>query len=432
MTDRFGGQTIRQLAIILLVAAVPGVAQDASDAARPFYGSGGPGGSRAAGFAQAFTAIADDGSALYYNPAGLALQTHTEINFGLRHIVAGTEGSGTNSPISATRLGNLFVVLPGEGSLWTVALGYHSVRAFERSRTLSAITTDPSDPETVTLTETVVEEGQLSSAVAGVGYQVSPRLSIGGTVNLLFGANIYDDTEQSVFFDGTVLNSSFLHVEPTYRGLGFSLGVLAMPMPNWRLGFLIQSPQSIAVTEISYDDQDPSEFSREYTTRNGFSLRVGSALNIGPLLLSADIFWIDYSQIRFESDLEEEFIDPQDSSIYYLDIDLSVNNTLRSTYNSAPGFAFGGELLLPMVNVKLRGGYRYRPALKPGTFEESDRRTITAGASFVVTSGLKMDITYSHSYWDRTLAESSIFWHSGIGPLRSTIGTITANLVMRL
>ncbi len=407
---------VRHLAAIMLVAAVPSLAQDASDAVRPFYGSGGPGGSRAAGFAQAFTAIADDGSALYYNPAGLAHQTSTEINFGLNYIIAGTEWIAENSSsISATRLGNLLIVLPGKGTRWTVALGYSSVRAFERARSLSVSSDNNSS------TETVVEEGHLSSAVAGVGYQVSPQLSIGGTINLLFGRNIYNDTDLRVL-NGAVVDSFFLYVEPSYRGVGFSLGVLAVPLPYWRFGFLIQSPQSIAVTEISYDDQDSQESSRNYTTRKGFSLRVGTALNMGPLLLSADIFWVDFSQVRFDSDITDNG----------LPIDTQINETLRTNYSSTPGFAFGGELLLPGVNVKLRGGYRYRPALKRGTFEESARQTMTAGASFVVTSGLKMDITYSHSFWERKLEESSIFWNPAISPLRSTVGTLTANLVMRL
>ena len=43
-----------------------------------------------------------------------------------------------------------------------------------------------------------------------------------------------------------------------------------------------------------------------------------------------------------------------------------------------------------------------------------------------------MDITYSHSFWERKLEETSIFWNSDINPLRSTVGTLTANLVMRL
>ncbi|MCH7529153.1 MAG: UPF0164 family protein, partial [Candidatus Marinimicrobia bacterium] len=56
--------------------------QTAVDAVRPFWGISSPGG-RASGLAQAFTGVADDATAITFNPAGLAHLTAAEFNISL-------------------------------------------------------------------------------------------------------------------------------------------------------------------------------------------------------------------------------------------------------------------------------------------------------------------------------------------------------------
>ena len=101
--------------IALLLVNFPLMAQDEVDAVRPFHGVGGPG-SRAEGLGQAFTAIADNGTAIYYNPAGLAHITSMEIGIGLSHLNTVTEASDgsedNRGSLSVTRLGDFTIVYP--------------------------------------------------------------------------------------------------------------------------------------------------------------------------------------------------------------------------------------------------------------------------------------------------------------------------------
>ena len=402
-------------------------AQYARDAVRPFWGIGGPG-SRAEGMAQAFSAVADDGNALYYNPAGLAHLTAAEFNIGLSHLNTGIQSDisslGNPSGISATRLGNLTMVLPMKGHKWSLAAGVHNIRDFESSRTLQRSIGDTS------VTETVLVSGRLTALSVGMGYQVSPRLALGYSAELLSGNNIYDETESAVD-EGNALLSTFTHIEPKYTGMSVRFGVLMAPHPMWRIGLLVRSPLALAVRETFYDDIDPNETEIEYDITQPFLVRLGTALNFGPLLISSDVEWQDYSQIKFESDLVDLAVNSAGDTVE-IPIDPEINNALRTQYRSVVGVAVGAELLLPVINMKLRGGYRYRPQFLDGATAASAHQTFTLGTSVAAVQGVKFDLAYTLTLWERDLSSSSDYWQSGINPLRGTAGRFTANLVLRL
>ncbi len=413
------------IALLTTPATLPG--QYAKDAVRPFWGIGGPG-SRAEGMAQAFTAIADDGNALYYNPAGLAHLTAAEFNVGLSHLNIDTDSgdpsAGKPSRISATRLGNLTMVLPISGNKWTVAAGVHNLRDFERSRTLQRSFGD------TLLTEIILESGRLTAFSVGVGYQFSPGLALGYSTEFISGKNVYDEAE-SALQNGNTLASTFTHIEPKYTGMGIRFGVLLAPRPTWRIGLMVRPPLTLAVQESFYDDLDPSKTKIEYKITQPFLVRLGTAFNFGPLLISGDMQWQDFSQIRFESDLVKDFENSAGDTVEIF-IDSEINNTLRTQYRSVVGLAVGAELLLPVINMKLRGGYRYRPQFLDGATAESAHQTFTLGASVAAVPGIKFDLAYTLTLWERDLSSASIYWQSGINPLRGTAGRFTANLVLRL
>ncbi|MFB0516387.1 MAG: OmpP1/FadL family transporter [Candidatus Neomarinimicrobiota bacterium] len=384
------------------------------DAVRPFTGLGGPG-SRALGMGQAFTGIADDLTALFYNPAGLAHITKREINLGFTYLTATTDvrspGNTSTATITATRLGNAGVALPLPNSKLTIAIGYNQARAFERQLEQ----TYPRDAAS-TIHEVLTEEGRIGYWSLGVGYQVSTQLALGGAFDILAGKNVY--TDNNTYYTGaTVASSDYLLVEPEYIGVGLSLGILLAPLPPWRIGLLLRSPQWVSVSETSYDSYIGFEEERDYKIRGSYCLRVGSSLTVGPLLLSGDLAWFDYSQIRFESDL----VDVIDS--IEVPIDISINDTLRTQYANLPGYAAGAEFLLPMINIKLRGGYRYDPPLYRKPFPQVPQHTLNLGLSVVPVPQIKIDTALSLTTWERSL-DTNIEEESGAV-------NITVNFVYR-
>jgi long-subunit fatty acid transport protein len=348
-------------------------AQIAWDAARPFVGLGGPGG-RANGLGQAFTGVADDATALFYNPAGLAHLTKAEFDIGFDHLSVTTEvretSASQSATISATRLNNAAFTFPIEDTKITAAVGYQMVRAFERKRDL------PGTP----IIEEFTEEGKLGIWSMGMGYQISTKAAVGMGVDVLRGRNTYTEP-----MDQYVL-------EPTYTGLGASIGLMLSPIPAWRVGLLMRSPQSLQVDE---EERYDGTMTREYKTRSSYSLRMGSSLMVGPMLFTADAFWFDYSQIRFDSDLT-------DTAGQYIDV--SINQEIRSDYTSTLGYAVGFEMLLPIANAKLRAGHRMDPNYERDAPSEMNQQTLAMGLSVVPIPQLKIDAALGLTGWQRDLS----------------------------
>ncbi len=374
------------MAAAAILAASNLSGQTDADAVRPFWGIGSPGG-RANGLAQAYTGIADDATALTFNPAGLAHLTRGEFNISLGHTKATTEITNPSYPsstsISATRLGNLGLVLPLPGTRFTWAAAYQQVRAYDRRRVLSF---EPDSLIPYRHTETITEKGTMGAFSVGIAYQASPQLAIGGSLDLLIGNNDYTETTN---FPTQPESDDYVIIKPDYNGFNIGLGLMLAPIPQWRLGLLLRTPQKINIEEL-YDDVTLEDWETyNYSARSSYYLRGGSSLTLGPWLVAADIYWFDYSQIEFESDLYDGDIP----------LDLEINQTLRSSYRSITGWAVGGELLLSDFNIKLRGGYRLDPNFFRPNGSGADQQTVALGFSVVPVPALKLDFTYTYTTW---------------------------------
>lgn len=409
----YSAQILLRVAFLVIITTFLNGQTDL-DAVRPFTRLGGPG-SRASGLGLAFTGIADDITALYYNPAGLGHLTRGEINLGLTYLNVNTDvsvlGVSRSGTITATRLSNAGFALPIPDLKLTVALGYHQVRAFER-----LVQIETSDA-TGTIKESLTEEGQLGALSLGAGYQVSPQLALGVAVDILTGRNIY--TEDIDFLTGSTVDSSdYIHIEPDYSGVGLSLGLLLAPLPAWRIGVLLRSPQKISISE-DYSDASGFRSTYEYQTRATYYFRLGSSLTIGPVLISGDLSWLDYSQIRFKSEIYDSTLVPG-SDIH---IDVPINDSLRTQYASSLGYAAGGELLLPWINAKLRGGYRYDPPINRDSPAKMTRHTFALGLSVVPVPQIRIDTACSLTTWQRNL-------NSDVSETTSA-GNVMVNLIYR-
>jgi hypothetical protein len=162
------------------------------------------------------------------------------------------------------------------------------------------------------------------------------------------------------------------------------------PIPAWRFGILLRSPQSLQVDE---EERYDGTITRDYKTRSSYSLRAGSSLAAGPLLIAADVFWFDYSQIKFDSDLTD--------SLGYIEV--PINQEIRSNYSSTLGYAMGFEMLLPGINAKVRAGHRMDPNYEQDAPGEMDQQTFSVGFSLVPVPQLKLDAALSFTTWQRDL-----------------------------
>lgn len=406
-------------AFLIFIAPALLSGQSDLDAVRPFVGLGGPGG-RAGGLGQAYTGVADDITALYYNPAGLAHLTRKEINLGVTYQYATTDFSSPRfseaATITATNLSNAGFAIPIAPSKLTVALGYHQVRTFERQR--ARMFDDTIDDTTFTVKERIAEEGYLAAFSLGVGYQVSTQLAVGGSVDILSGQNDYTETDTFTTRSGNKYIDIF-NIKPSYTGIGLTLGLLMAPLPQWRIGLLLRSPRWIKVNEEYSDIFSEGPESRDYSTHSSYSVRLGSSLSAGPLLFTGDLFWFDYSQVRFKSEIYDSTIVPG-SNIH---IDIPINDTLRTRYSDALGYAAGAELLLPGINAKLRAGYRNDPPINRNSPSSMTQHTFALGLSIVPVPQIRIDATYSLTHWERDYNPEE---HED-----NSAGNVTVNFVYR-
>ena len=162
-------------------------------------------GARAIGLGGAFSAIADDASAMYWNPAGLSLIGHQEI--ALHH----TDLYGTNIKENFAAF-----VLPLSSNLAVGVDWYHS--GYE-------------DPELD------FSENRFDVAV---GMKISSWVSVGVTGKLVI---------QSIGLDGVSVRDG--------NGLGLDVGVLATPWRRFRAAVFVQD---LPDTKISYPEGEGSTF----------------------------------------------------------------------------------------------------------------------------------------------------------------------------
>ena len=267
-------------------------------------------GARALGMGGAYTGVANDYSALFWNPAGLAQMEYGEFSFGLFHtnFLDGSNllSSSTSSQASnATKLNALGIAYPipvQRGSL-VLAFGYQRENDFTTglsfngfSPNSSIIQSDPytwapdgsfypsdvsnniayqlylADLDTLTgkfispikgqLTQVgkTTEEGGLNNWSAGGAIDVGKNLSVGVTLTYVSGTykynrNYQEQDTKNVYTSATGANFDFDqlvlddNVETDITGVNAKLGLMYRQPDHFRIGLTIKTPTSFRIKE---------------------------------------------------------------------------------------------------------------------------------------------------------------------------------------
>lgn len=215
-------------------------------------------GARAAGMANAFIAVSDDGTAASWNPAGLGQIRKPELS-----IVSSTTGRSGRAEGFRT-LDNLSTFSPSQGSYQSTYLDFASLAvpvtlwgkpvtfqgAWRRLYTLddrevASTTREPASPEAPppiridTNTDLLGSVDVLSLAGA---VKLTPRLALGATFNFWRGDWTEDDVVGQTPLDGTGLPASLTFSQSTrIRGNNLGFGLM-LTYPHWSVGLVQQSP----------------------------------------------------------------------------------------------------------------------------------------------------------------------------------------------
>ncbi|MCA9311254.1 MAG: TonB-dependent receptor [Phycisphaerales bacterium] len=331
-------------------------------------------GARAAGQAEAFAAQADDASAIYYNPAGLTLNTGSEILVGGYGIWTGTtfEGSQDESRRDFYALPHLYFATDFGHPGLRVGLGINNHYG---------------------LGVRWSDDGPLSSVVTEAELTVltfSPTLAVRLTDSLHAGAalNLYRGDfhrESRVPLPGA---TGRLETDADDISFGATLGLLWQPRPEHSVALTYRTPfkleyqgtarlaaagSTIARGDIRFDVQHPHVLTAAYAWRPTTSLK-----------LELDLVWMDWTDLN-------------EVSVHSRDPVLSTLPPERFEYGSSLSPRFGIEYQLDPTWA-LRAGYGYFPGVAPGAtysplVPELDTHLIATGIGWS-RGGLHVDVAY--------------------------------------
>jgi long-subunit fatty acid transport protein len=370
-------------------------------------------GVRAMGMGGAYIAVADDFTASYWNPAGLAQITDRKLDVSFsrkshhnKSVFNQTQDDLEISNTGFTAMGFVYPYPVYQGSL-VFAIGFNQVVDFDwglRQTGFDKI-------NSLQARHHFQHEGQLTLSSISAAVDVSPFISLGGTLGLVGG----DDQHRNEFFyvdindDYTYKN---LRSEDTfldeYQGArSLRLGALVrMPRenPRFRIGATVASSigQEIryhfrgnpeGYTSVEYDNED-------IQTLDKISLRGRYEIKL-PLRYAIGLSYFPFQDLLFSTGVsisewsQSEYVccDEQQQS-------LRAETEFDRHYRDVVRYHFGVEWRVPTIALDLRAGYYTDPLPFIGPYGSSDppiemkseRRFVTLGAGLLLDEVVQLDI----------------------------------------
>lgn len=314
-------------------------------------------GARATAMGGAFIGVADDATAITWNPSGLTQLYRPEVSLVARFIA---ENYKYESSYYDGRVDNQshFIVNFASAAypLWNGKV----VAAIAFQKQLDWYSGWDSD-------EDETANGGANTLIPGIAIRVLPILSVGFSTNIWMGNSvketydtIYDDyVERTITFSG--FNMAF--------GLMADFNNLENPFP-WKLGMMMRTPFDLGV-EVDADYDYVSDIKYKNTVDMPIMMGFGTSFRVGDnLTLSADY------EIRAYGD----------SKINY---DLGGSSNLSDSEEDLVQFRVGVEYLAitDFAVIPLRAGYKTIPTLLSNG-EGLEMTDQTIGSGFSVGSGL--------------------------------------------
>lgn len=360
----------------------------------------------------AFTGLADDYSALYYNPAGLGQIHAVQVGgafscLSLKDDVVywGKRESETTSYTKLEALGLAVPIPTIRGSL-VLGLSYNRVRQFDQSFHVSRYMDEWAPDFTATWDQSRIEEGSMSNTSLGGSIEAAPGLYLGGAFHFWGGEDdyIWHFEEQDPVFigiEGDVADSiSTERILTKFSGINVSFSTLYKMNDLFQFGFCIRSPITLKAHEewdwtfVYQWDDGYSEFygdgpyTFEYKIQYPWTLRGGLAFKQGPVTLAADAEIKNYSQMKYKSE------PPEGGSAG------EANLNLKRMYHNVIDYSFGAQIRIPKTPVSILGGYALFQAPYKDAASGEDRSVLSGGLQVDLNEQIRLNASCSITDWE--------------------------------
>jgi hypothetical protein len=211
------------------------------------YGNG----ARAAGMGYAFTGLADDATAISWNPAGLtqltAMEASVVARFGFGSLSTNyTQYNPTTKVGSAFNLNFASFVFPFKAGEYNLVGGLAYRRMFDFTKNWT-VTIDEQD---VFIESKTDNKGGIDAISPALGFQLSDMISIGATFNFLMGSTDYKSSYRQNIYGSTYQYDD--KYSEKYKGTAIELGALIKPSPQVSIGGNFKIPTTVTVDEDNY------------------------------------------------------------------------------------------------------------------------------------------------------------------------------------
>jgi long-subunit fatty acid transport protein len=398
-------------------------------------------GIKAQSMGNAFVGVANDYSAIYWNPAGLTQLETSEIEGSIYHLKYNNAATYVGSTIfddrSFTKLHSLGLAykFPTDRGSFVIAFGFNRFKNYDEYLSFSGFSQDSIDlgfdleddegnvafypfSKNVQRTEDIRQDGNLGAWSFGGGLQLSSNLAIGLTFDYFSGKNQY----MLDFFQDDVDNNYnqypadydayevYDKITSKFRGWGIKVGTMLHLSDDLRAGLTIELPRSMIVYEtysstdvLYFDDGSGSEADLgsgewEYAIKYPFKFSGGVSLDMGPFTFAGSFNYRDWTQVEFDIPEGRSFTDDYQS---LLDDNRFFSTSFRATF----GWAAGGELRVPGTGIQLRAGYRIVPSPLINANEILDRKYISAGIGYSIDKHAVFNLSYTLGKWNKSSSD---------------------------
>src|SRR5271169_2189814 len=400
-------------------------------------------GARALGMGMAYTGVANDYTAAFWNPAGLGQIRMNELSFGLSNVASNNNATYLNNPSSfnnsSTSINDAGLVYPfptEKGSL-VFSVGYHrqadfasglSFQGYNTGHSLGQFWTSSVDPyphdhnmaynlyladsvngklvsrvkNNVTQRGQILNDGGLNNVALALASEAAPNLYLGISLNFMTGSysyarNYFEDN----LSDAASLNPYSLSLSENFNddigGFSATLGLIYKFNSQSRLGLTVRTPSWITVHE-TYSEQGNNIFDanldstatyisadhvkNDYDVTTPFYFSAGYSQGIKDLLLSAEVDYEDYTQMEFRN--------TNDATLLYY------NTQIKQLFRPTVNMKIGGEYEFTGIGLRIRGGYAYLPSPYSGDGSSQATKYITGGIGYIFENSMAIDIGYAH------------------------------------
>jgi len=357
-------------------------------------------GAKAMGMGFAFTAQADDPSAIYFNPAGLTQLKGQNIMVGLTYVrenggeFIGTTPVDNQTAIKTETQKSLNFFIPNAYYTKTNAsTGFaYGVGIFAPF----GLGQEYNDKNTSIFRNQITKIDLMTVVVnPTIAFKVNEFLSVGAGIDFMYGKAKLEKTPWSLGLGG--VNVYNLKLEADGTAWGYNFGVLLKPTENLRIGANYRSPFTLKLKDGDVDLSNITGAAggavqgafggTSFSTKGNATLSLpatfalGASYTMGKLTVNADAdwtFWHSYGSLPIEI-RDQKFLGPSP---------LLVTTNAAKNWVDVCAIRIGGEYRVTDP-LALRAGFVYDPSPVPADtmgpeLPDANRMNYMVGAGYKV------------------------------------------------